>query len=58
MTEQSPNTVTAVEERRVKTDRRSHKHDELFQHAVTEGYFLELRKGERRSSSAEVEVRL
>lgn len=56
MTEQSQDAATAVQERRSRSDRRSHKHDELFTYAVSAGYFLELRKGERRNNAAPVEA--
>ncbi len=53
MIEQSQNSGTAVEERRSQSDRRTHRHDELFQYAVNTGYFLEQRRGERRAAAVE-----
>ncbi len=58
MTELNASTETAAREKRANADRRSHKHDDLFTYAVTAGYFIDLRKGERRQSVVQVEIKL
>lgn len=40
--------------RRTGTDRRTHKHDELFRYAVSVNYFVELRKSDRRQPRVEI----
>ncbi len=58
MTEQGQSAAVAVQEKRSSSDRRSHKHDELFGYAVGVGYFVDHRKGERRRGVAQVEIQL